>query len=338
MRTIKRSGIILFLILFIFGFSWNGNININKRPEYVIVIHGGAGSIYKGRYSEEQEKEYMDRLKEALQIGKEILKKGGSSLNAVEAAINFMEDDPLFNAGKGSVFNEKGQNEMDASIMYGKTLEAGAVAAVHTIKNPISAARKVMTSSNHVMLIGEGAEIFAESQGLKIEDPSYFFEQKKWDSYKKYKEKSKGAIFNDEKKYGTVGAVALDKEGNLAAGTSTGGMTNKMYGRVGDSPIIGAGTYADNNTCAVSATGHGEYFIRNVVAYDITALMKYRDWPLEKAADYVINEKLKSIKGYGGIIAVDNDGNIAMPFNTQGMFRGYATSDGEVVVKLYLEE
>ncbi|MFC1732500.1 isoaspartyl peptidase/L-asparaginase family protein [candidate division KSB1 bacterium] len=338
MKAIIRIGFIVISMILIFGFSWERKANINEKPDYVVVIHGGAGSIYKGRYSEKQEKEYIVKLTEALLKGKEILENGGSSLDAVESVINILEDDPLFNAGKGAVFNEKGKNEMDASIMNGKTLEAGAVAGVHTIKNPVSAARKVMTHSKHVLLVGEGAEKFAESQGLQIEDPSYFFDQKKWDFYLKYKEKSKGAYINMDEKYGTVGAVAMDKEGNLAAGTSTGGMTYKMVGRIGDSPIIGAGTYADNNTCAVSATGHGEFFIRNVVAYDISALMKYREWPLEKAADFVINEKLKSMEGFGGIIAVDKDGHIAMPFNTKGMFRGYVSSDEEVLVELYGED
>ena len=335
MKTIYRRIFSVFLIFLIFGFNYEHKTINPMKPDYVMVIHGGAGSIYKGRFTEAEENAYIDKMTEALKAGKEILEKGGSSLDAVESAIRMMEDDSLFNAGKGAVFNELGKNEMDASIMDGKTLNAGAVAGVHTIKNPITAARKVMTNSKHVMLVGEGAEIFARKQGVQMEDPSYFFDQEKWDSYLKLKDKNQGSVVSPDNKYGTVGAVALDKNGNLAAGTSTGGMTYKMYGRIGDSPIIGAGTYADNQSCAVSCTGHGEFFIRNVVAYDIGVLMKYRGWPLEKAANYVINEKLKSMKADGGLIAVDKDGNIAMPFNTPGMFRAYVKAGGEIIVKMY---
>ncbi|MCD4772446.1 MAG: isoaspartyl peptidase/L-asparaginase [Bacteroidales bacterium] len=305
----------------------------NKSPEYVLVIHGGAGRILKENISPEKEKQYILKLSEALASGAEILKNGGPSLDAVETAINILEDSPLFNAGKGAVFTEKGENEMDASIMDGRTLNAGAVAGVKTIKNPISAARKVMTNSKHVLLGGEGAEEFAAAVGLEIVEPAYFYTPEKWERFKKAKQKLQSK--EKTEKHGTVGAVALDKHGNLAAGTSTGGMTMKMFGRIGDSPIIGAGTYANNNTCAVSATGHGEYFIRNVVAYDISALMEYKKWNLEKASDFVINEKLKSQNGSGGVITVDKDGNISMPFNTEGMFRGYINSNGEMRVLLY---
>lgn len=287
------------------------------RPEWAIVVHGGAGFMNPESLTEDKQAEYKERIAAALLAGGQILENGGSSLDAVEVAIRLLEDCPLFNAGKGAVFNADGVNELDASIMDGKTLNAGAVANVTTIKNPISAARKVMEESPHVMLIKEGAEKFAREQGLEMVDPSWFFTQGNWDALQKAKENEL------KEKTGTVGCVALDKTGNIAAGTSTGGMTNKKFGRVGDSPIIGAGTYADNSTCGVSATGHGEFFIRNVVAYDISARMKYLYEPLETAANDIINNKLKAIGANGGVIAMDKNGNIAMPFNTSGMFRGY---------------
>jgi len=282
-----------------------------------------------GNYTDEDELKYKERLEAALLAGAEILKNGGSSLDAVETAIRLLEDSPLFNAGKGAVFNADGVNELDASIMDGKTMNAGAVANVTTIKNPISAARKVMDESPHVMLIKEGAETFAQEIGLEIVDPTYFFTQKSWDALQRNKESEKS---------GTVGCVALDNEGNLAAGTSTGGMTNKKWGRVGDSPVIGAGTYADNSTCGVSATGHGEFFIRNVVAYDIAARMNYLNEPLASAADDIINNKLKALGANGGVIAMDKNGNIAMPFNTSGMFRGYLRAGEDVKVFIYKED
>lgn len=331
MKNIILSALIIFSTI-TFS-SCNSEKEKNKTKEYVLVIHGGAGRILKENISPEREKEYILKLSEALTSGAEILKNGEPSLDAVETAINILEDSPLFNAGKGAVFTEKGENEMDASIMDGKTLNAGAVAGVKTIKNPISAAREVMTASKHVLLSGVGAEEFAANSGLKIVEPGYFFSEKRWESFQRAKQKIQGK--EKIEKHGTVGAVALDKYGNLAAGTSTGGMTMKMFGRIGDSPIIGAGTYANNNTCAVSGTGHGEYFIRNVVAYDISVLMEYKKMSLEKAADLVINEKLKSQKASGGVIAVDKDGNISMPFNTKGMFRGYINSNGEMKVLLY---
>lgn len=262
-------------------------------------------------------------MQEALDSGEAVLKTGGSALDAVMASVIVMEDSPLFNAGKGSVFSETGKNEMDAAIMNGKDLSAGAVAGVRTIKNPIIAARKVMEESKHVMLVRDGAEKFAREHGVEIVDTSYFFDQKRYD-----------ALLNVQK-HGTVGAVALDKSGNLAAATSTGGMTNKMTGRVGDTPIIGAGTYANNKTCAVSATGHGEFFIRYTVAHDISALMEYKSLTLKKAASEVIFGKLLPVKGNGGIIAVDKDGNFEMIFNTSGMFRGYATADGKREVAIF---
>lgn len=293
-----------------------------QKPEWVIVIHGGAGNLNPDDFTDEKSKPYRDKLIEALEKGASILDGGGSSLDAVVATINILEDSPLFNAGKGAVFNADGVNELDASIMDGKTLNAGAVAGVTTIKNPINAARLVMEKSGHVMLIKDGAEKFALENGLEMVDPSYFFTEKRWKNLQEAKQREQQKLEDQTKKGGTVGCVALDKMGNLAAGTSTGGMTNKKYGRVGDSPIIGAGTYANNQSCAVSATGHGEFFIRNVVAYDISARMLYQNETLQKAADDVINN-LKSQGGNGGVIALDKNGNIAMPFNTTGMFRGF---------------
>jgi beta-aspartyl-peptidase (threonine type) len=300
-----------------------------QQQEWAIVIHGGAGGGTRENISPEKEKAYMDAMQHALDTGIYMLQKGDSSLDVVEVVINFLEDCPHFNAGRGAVFTELGNNELDASIMDGRDRNAGAVASVTNIKNPISAARLVMTASPHVMLIGDGAENFAASHGLEIVDSSWFFTPNRWRSLERARER---AI---TQKHGTVGAAVLDKYGNLAAGTSTGGMTNKMHGRVGDAPVIGAGTFASNNTCAVSATGHGEYFIRNVVAYDISALMEYSELSLSEAADSVINGKLKPIGGGGGVIAVDKWGNVALPFNTSSMIRAYATSDGKAVVAIF---
>ncbi len=325
--------ILAFLLIALFFISCQEK---EKEAGYVLVIHGGAGYGKKESLSDEKQKEYRDMLTKVLQAGQEILRGGGNSLDAVETCINIMEDSPLFNAGKGAVFTEQGKNELDASIMDGRDLNAGAVASVTTIKNPISAARAVMTDSKHVLLAGRGAEIFAEGQGLEIVDTGYFFTKKKWESLQRAKKRKEEQIKKESDKFSTVGAVALDLHGNLAAGTSTGGMTNKMFGRIGDSPIIGAGTYADNASCAVSSTGHGEFFIRNVVAYDISALMKYKGWSLEKAADYVIMNKLKAIDAGGGIIAVDKNGNVAMTFNTTSMIRGVVTSEDDI--KIYLLE
>lgn len=308
------------------------SIPFEKTPEYVLVIHGGAGTILKENMTPEQEEEYKQALRKALAAGDEVLKNNGTAMGAVMMAVMAMEDSPLFNAGKGSVFNENGVVEMDASVMDGESHKAGAVASVHTIKNPILAAYAVMTETEHVMLIGEGAEKFAAEQKLTIEEPSYFFTENRWQAYLKAKENAEN---KKDGKYGTVGAVALDLHGNLAAATSTGGMTYKMEGRVGDSPIIGAGTYADNETCAISATGYGEFFIRNVVAYDISALMKYKGFTLKQAADSVVMKKLKNQGAEGGIIAVDCDGNFSMTFNTPGMYRAYINSYGEMEVLIY---
>ena len=333
MKTNYGKLFIIFLISFLLGISsCTEQKQVKDKPEYVLVIHGGAGNIKKENMTPEKEARYIKKLSEVLEKGAKILKNGGSALDAVEASIRIMENSPLFNSGKGAVFNADGKNELDASIMDGKTLNAGAVANVTIIKNPISAARKVMEESAHVLLIKEGAEEFAKQQGLEIVEPEYFFDQNRWNSLQKIKKSEAGEEPSPDEKHGTCGAVALDKYGNLAAGTSTGGMTNKKFGRVGDSPIIGAGTYANNITCAVSATGHGEFFIRNVVAYDISALMEYKNMTLSNAANFVINEKLNAS---GGVIAVDNNGNIAMPFNTSGMYRGFINSNGEMDVKLY---
>ncbi|MFT5166342.1 MAG: beta-aspartyl-peptidase (threonine type) [Saprospiraceae bacterium] len=312
---------------------------ITKRPEYTLVIHGGAGTIKKEYLSPEKEEAIKVALNEALTMGETILKNGGTSMDAVEATIMKLEDSPHFNAGKGAVFANNGKNELDASFMDGKTQNAGAVAGITIIKNPIRAARAVMEKSEHVMLAREGAEEFAREQGLEIVDPDYFYTQSRWESLQKAKAKVQGALVVEnpiDNKFGTVGCAALDRYGNLAAGTSTGGMTNKRYDRVGDSPIIGAGIYANNNTCAISSTGHGEYFIRYVVAHDISAMMEYGGLDFQTAADVVINKKLKEAGGTGGIIGVDKYGNVAMPFNTDGMYRGYV-KPGERVVKFYKE-
>jgi len=305
--------------------------------KYTLVIHGGAGNITPANLPAEKASEFNAKLTEVLRHGDSILKAGGTSLDAVESCVRMMEDCPLFNAGKGAVFNAEGKNEMDAAIMDGETGLAGAVAGVTTIRNPITAARAVMGKSNHVMLSGKGAETFASEQGLEIVSPDYFFTQSRWDAYLKAKANA-DSMDNMDKKHGTVGCMAVDKYGNLAAATSTGGMTLKKYGRIGDTPVIGAGTYADNNTCAVSATGHGEFFIRNVVAYDVAAIMKYKGSTLAEAANEVVMIKLKNQGGIGGIIAVDKNGNIAMPFNTSGMFRGFVKSDGEIKVKMFSEK
>jgi L-asparaginase / beta-aspartyl-peptidase len=302
---------------------------INQRPDFVMVIHGGCGNITPESIPEESRKNYTDVLLRALDTGYVLLKNGRSSVDAVEAAIIIMEDSPYFNAGKGAVFTHEGKNELDASIMDGSALKAGAVAAVGDIRNPITAARKVMDESEHVLLCGAGASKFAREHGIRMEDSSYFFTERRWKSLQEQLEKEKASG------HGTVGCVAFDKNGNLAAGTSTGGMTNKLTGRIGDTPIIGAGNYANNNTCAVSATGHGEFIIRYTVAYDISALMEYKHLSLEEAAKLVVQEKVKNAGGDCGIIAVDGKGNIVMEFNTTGMFRGYVKSDGKKEVFIF---
>jgi beta-aspartyl-peptidase (threonine type) len=333
-NKIKLSHLLFSLILF-----FSCSVEEPERVEYAIVVHGGAGYIYEGRYTAEEEREYIAKLTEALESGQKILSEGGSSLDAVQKAIMILEDSPLFNAGRGSVFSSSGKNELDASIMDGNTLNAGGVAGIRHVKNPISLARTVMEKSPHVLMTGEGAESFAVEQGFELVDNDYFFTEEKWEELKRSQEKNSSLNYHSpayaDPKFGTVGCVALDKMGNLAAGTSTGGMNNKKFGRVGDSPIIGAGTYANNSTCAVSATGHGEYFMRNVVAYDISALMEYKEYELNKAAESIINDKLVKQKGKGGVIAIDKSGKISMPFNTQGMFRGFAIDNNKPIVLLY---
>ena len=304
----------------------------------VLVIHGGAGVVRK-EMTPEKEKAVRAGLEKALQAGYSALKSGASSLDAVTRAIVVLEDDPNFNAGKGAVFNHDGRNELDASIMDGATLRAGAVANVHRIKNPIELARAVMEKSEHVMLIEEGAEKFAQSIGMHLVDPKYFYTEERWKALQQAldEEKAKTAEPGKTPHHGTVGAVALDGKGNLAAGTSTGGMTNKRFGRVGDSPIIGAGTYADAR-CAVSATGWGEYYIRATAARDICARVEFRGDELKKAADEVVLGVIPKLGGDGGVIALDKDGNVAMPFNTDGMFRGWVDRDGKTHVAIYAGE
>lgn len=310
--------------------TYNQSLNSSPdRPDWAIVIHGGAGSVTRDDVSAELDAEYRKALSEALETGKKILAEGGTALDAVEKTIRVMEDNPLFNAGKGAVFTHEGKNELDAAIMDGSNLGAGSVACVTDIKNPISAARKVMTNSPHVMLTGAGASQFAKEQGLEIVPPSYFYTDRRFDELQEILKKEKN---------GTVGCCALDKSGNLAAGTSTGGMVNKKYNRVGDAPIIGAGTYANNNTCAVSATGHGEYFIRWTVAHDISALMEYKGLSLTDASELVVNDKLVKAGGSGGVISVDKNGNVSMPFNSLGMFRGFATAEGKSGIFIYKDE
>ncbi|MGB7068072.1 MAG: isoaspartyl peptidase/L-asparaginase [Pyrinomonadaceae bacterium] len=317
-----------------------------QSPRLGFVVHGGAGVITKGTLSPAKEKAIRAKLAEAVVAGYKALQAGKSGIDAVEIAIRMLEDSPLFNAGKGAVFTNDGKNELDASIMDGKTLGAGAVAGLRHVKNPITLARAVMEQSEHVMMVGDGAEKFAKQQNIELVDSKYFWTKERWDSLQKVLKEEKAASEKKKSvgmsqselpyvKFGTVGAVALDKDGNLAAGTSTGGMTNKRFGRVGDAPIIGAGTYANNETCAISATGWGEFFIRLSVARDISALMEYRALPVQNAADLVIKQKLQKLGGDGGVIAIDKFGNIGISFNSEGMYRAYIGGDGEPVVKIY---
>jgi beta-aspartyl-peptidase (threonine type) len=305
-----------------------------------LVIHGGAGTIERSKMTPKCEHEYRVGLERALTAGYEILKRGGSSLDATEAAVCVLEDNPHFNAGKGAVFTSAGTNEMDAAIMDGKKLMAGAVACLKHIENPVSLARLVMEKSGHVMMDGDGAEAFAKKNGIELVDPKYFYTEERWEALQKIRTAEKGGgggkrfIITDQDRHGTVGAVSLDQNGNLAAATSTGGTTNKYAGRVGDSPIIGAGTYANNATCAVSATGDGEYFIRASVGHDISALMEYRRVSLNEAAQAVL-DKVAKLGGTGGLIAIDREGNIALPFNTSGMYRGYVDPNGKLAVEIY---
>lgn len=307
-----------------------------------IAIHGGSGTINKGDFSEDQEREIRETLERAVRAGHGILSSGGTSLDAITQAITILEDSPHFNAGRGAVFNSEGENELDASIMEGEGLNAGAVAAVHNVRNPVLLARKVMTESPHVMLMGAGAEQFARDHGLTFEDDAYFYSEYRWQQLQKARASDSGGNSflseTPDRWFSTVGAVALDAQGNLAAATSTGGMTNKRWGRVGDSPIIGAGTYADNRSCAVSATGHGEYFIRATVARDICARVQYSGADLAGAASQVVQGQLVDMGGSGGVIAIDPQGNLALTFNTPGMYRASVDAAGKVYVAIYGDE
>ena len=351
----------MLLIVFIVSFSCKNEQksdfqpikNANKttktsetKKNFGIVIHGGAGTILKENMSDSLEEAYRQKLKQAITEGHSILKNGGTSMQAVTKTINIMEDSSLFNAGKGAVFTHEETNELDASVMDGKTLNAGAVTGVTRIRNPIDLALAVMEQSPHVMLSGTGAETFAEEKGFSLVDPSYFHTDARYKQLQKIKKREKdnliGVSFEDpfikESKFGTVGCAALDKHGNLAAGTSTGGMTNKRWSRIGDAPIIGAGTYANNATCAVSSTGWGEFFIRGMVAHDISAMMEYKGVSLQEAASEVIQKKIPALGGDGGIVSIDKDGNVAMEFNTAGMYRAHMNSKGELIVRIYKDE
>lgn len=307
---------------------------------FAIVMHGGAGTILKENMSDEMEVAYLAILDSAITLGYAVLELGGSSVDAVTTVITLLEDSPLFNAGKGAVFTHEGRNELDASIMDGASLMAGAVAGVTRVKNPILLANEVMAHSPHVMMTGKGAEQFAAERGLELVDPAYFFVQSRFDGLERIRKQEQMQLDHDtihpkDSKFGTVGCVALDKQGNIVAGTSTGGMTNKRWNRVGDSPIIGAGTYANNKTCGVSATGWGEFFIRGVVAYDISALMEYKGLSLVEAARLVIMEKLTAAGGDGGIVALDAKGNTVMVFNTAGMYRAAIDGSGKKSIGIY---
>jgi len=345
----KKLPSLLILLLIIFSCkegTFDKKNEIERKPNsFAIVIHGGAGGIKKAYFTEEQQKAYTQKLQEALDAGYTVLENGGISLDAIQAAINIMEDSPLFNAGKGAVYNSDGNQEMDAAIMDGKTLNAGAVAGVNHIKNPILAARMVMDSSKHVLLSGKGAEIMAVKYGIEMVDSSYFFTEKRMNQLKKLQGKEKTALDHtaflikneliDDHKYGTVGAVAIDKNGNIAAGTSTGGMTNKKYGRIGDVPIIGAGTYANNLTCGISATGTGEYFIRTVAAHEVSSLIKFKGFSPSEALHEVLFNQIGPLGGEGGMILLDKDGNVYWDFNSSGMFRGYKKSTGETKIEMF---
>lgn len=345
-----RHLILSLLILNIFSSTAQENKQSENPPKmntnFSIAIHGGAGNMAKKNLSPEKEAEYKDKLKEALEKGRSMLAEGAEAVDVVEAVIKIMEDSPLFNAGKGSVFSHEGHNEMDAAIMDGKTLDAGTLANVRTIKNPISAAKAIMKKSKFVFLSGMGAEKFAKENHIEIVDTSYFFYQPRWDEYIKIRDSKNIKLDHDNSsgmlepfnssidKYGTVGCVVMDRFGNLAAGTSTGGIVNKDYNRIGDSPVIGAGTYANNKTCAISCTGHGEDFIKLVTAYDVSALMEYKKLKLKTAVARVV-KKLTEKKGRGGLIAIDHKGTIVIDMNTNGMFRGSANEKGIVEVAIY---
>jgi beta-aspartyl-peptidase (threonine type) len=312
------------------------NSETNDELRLTLAIHGGGGTIRRAEMSAEREAAYREGLRRALLSGWEALGGGGAALDAVEAAVRALEDDPLFNAGRGSVFTHDGKHEMDAAIMSGKDLRAGAVAAVGGIKNPITLARRVMEETPHVLMCGSGAEEFARDMNCEFAPPEYFFDEFRYEQLLQARREQEVRLdHSPTKKFGTVGAVARDARGHLAAATSTGGMTNKRFGRVGDTALIGAGTYADNSTCAVSCTGHGEFFIRAVAAYDVACLMKYRGLSLAEACEQVIGVTLREMGGEGGLIAVDHHGNVALPFNSEGMYRAWITSGQEAQVAIY---
>lgn len=310
---------------------------------FTIAIHGGAGTLLKSEIKPEQEKAYLHSLQQALNSGYDVLKNGGTAIDAVVAATVILEDDPLFNAGRGSVFTSDGKHEMDACIMDGATLDAGAVASVLNIRNPVLLALEIMRKSDHVFLAGSGASEFAAKQNIRTEPDEYFFDAYRYKQLQEMRESggysldhsNKEVRLNKEKKFGTVGAVACDANGNIAAATSTGGMTNKKFGRIGDSPVIGSGNYANNATCAISCTGHGEMFLRAVAAYDVSCLMEYAGKTLQQAMDIVVHEKLTKIQGEGGMIGVDAKGNAALVFNSEGMYRGVRSSEGRNQVSIY---
>jgi beta-aspartyl-peptidase (threonine type) len=340
-----KKSFLLSLLIFL-GCKETSQIVVQK-PTFGIVIHGGAGTILRKNMTPEKEANYRAVLTEAIQVGYEILKAGGSSQKAVEKTIHIMEDSPLFNAGKGAVLNANASIELDASFMNGKSLDAGAISGVRTVKHPISAAIKVMEASPHVMLSGSGADTFASEQGLEIVTPSYFYTERRINALKKVQEstnanettlKPQENEFLKQQLYGTVGCVALDLSGNLAAGTSTGGMTNKKWNRIGDAPIIGAGTYANNATCAISATGWGEFFIRSVVAHDISAIMEYKGLSIQEAAYEVIHNKVAKLGGDGGVVGIDRNGHAMMEMNTPGMYRAQMDALGNLKVKIYQDE
>lgn len=345
------------LILLLAGCNSGENKKVEEKEEspqhlkIVMVIHGGTGTMVKGKMDPEREDAYTQKLTEALQKGYDAIQEGSSSVVAVQAAINVMEDSPLFNAGKGAVFTHEGKNELDAAIMRGQDLQAGAVAGVTTVKNPINAAKAVLEKSNHVMFAGKGAEIFAKKMNLEIVDTSYFYTERRWNSLQKKiaeeKEEVSISVVSDgqngryeddeiDRKYGTVGAVALDKKGNIAAGTSTGGIVNKRHGRIGDSPIIGAGTYADNKTAGISCTGQGEYFIRSVAAKKVSDLIALKNFTIKEATESVVKE-IKELGGTGGMIALNQKGEASVSFSTKGMFRGTVDEDGNIHIFIFSE-
>ncbi|HSU86310.1 MAG TPA: isoaspartyl peptidase/L-asparaginase [Chthoniobacterales bacterium] len=331
-HSMPRFVVIAFLSALVFSPLTVSAQDKDDSMKFRMVIHGGAGTIERSEMTPQNEEAHRAGLEQSLNAGYDVLARGGSSLDAVEAAIRILENNPLFNAGKGAVFTHEGTNELDASIMDGRTLKAGAVAELKQIRNPISLARLVMEKSPHVMLAGDGAEAFAKKMGITFVDQKYFYTDQRWQELQK--EKAKSGSGKEKDRHGTVGAVALDKAGNLAAGTSTGGTTNKEFGRIGDSPVIGAGTYANDQTCAVSCTGDGEYFIRAAVAHDVSAMMEYKKMSVKDAAQAAI-DKVARLGGTGGLIALDRDGNFAMPFNTSGMYRGSIGPNGKVMVEIY---